>query len=226
MNLTADKIEDLYRFTRKHFVKWYDLQTELVDHLANDIEQILQKNPNLSFVEARDKAFKKFGVFGFMKIVEEKQKQLEKRYWKLIFNEFKTFFTIPKIAVFISLFFLLYSALYYLQINRIVWSGFLLMIAIFGLIHLFRNRKALQKKVKQTGKKYLFEEIISNLGGVGGALTLPVQLALNVRNIHQHNVALWLSLSTTIFILFLYLAIFKMPNKIREILSKEYPLYQ
>ena len=40
MKLTENQIEALYKFTRQHFVYHYDVQTELVDHLANDIEQI------------------------------------------------------------------------------------------------------------------------------------------------------------------------------------------
>ena len=65
MKLTSQHIDQLYKFTRAHYVEWYDLQTELVDHLANDIENIWEKEPNLSFDQAKNKAFKKFGIFGF-----------------------------------------------------------------------------------------------------------------------------------------------------------------
>ena len=40
MKLTKEQIQQLYKFTRQHYVEYYDVQTELVDHLANDIEQI------------------------------------------------------------------------------------------------------------------------------------------------------------------------------------------
>ena len=40
MKLTEIQITNLYQFTRQHFVYHYDVQTELVDHLANDIEGI------------------------------------------------------------------------------------------------------------------------------------------------------------------------------------------
>jgi hypothetical protein len=42
-------------------MEWYDLQSELVDHLANAIETQWQENPKLSFNEALNKEFK-FGV--------------------------------------------------------------------------------------------------------------------------------------------------------------------
>ena len=63
MKLTPQQIEQLYQFTRQHFVEWYDLQTELVDHLANSIETQWQENPKISFEDALKVEFKKFGVF-------------------------------------------------------------------------------------------------------------------------------------------------------------------
>ena len=39
MKLTINQIEELYIFTRKHYVYFYDV-IRLVDHLANDIESL------------------------------------------------------------------------------------------------------------------------------------------------------------------------------------------
>ena len=52
MKLTTQQIDQLYLFTRQHYVEWYDLQSELVDHIANAIEAQWQQNPNRSFDEA------------------------------------------------------------------------------------------------------------------------------------------------------------------------------
>jgi hypothetical protein len=49
MKLTAEQIDHVFTFTRQHYVEWYDLQSELVDHLANAIETQWQENPKLSF---------------------------------------------------------------------------------------------------------------------------------------------------------------------------------
>ena len=99
MKLTPNQIQELYKFTRKHYVEYYDVQTELVDHLANDIEQIWIENPKLSFEQARDKSFKKFGVFGFMNVVENKQWQMTKKYFKIIFKFAKDWMRLPKIIL-------------------------------------------------------------------------------------------------------------------------------
>ena len=97
--LTEEQIQELYSFTRDHFVYHFDLQTELVDHLANGTEVLLLQHPNLSFNEALQMEFKKFGVFGFQDVVEERRKALNKKYLKIIFNFYKAYFTIPKIIV-------------------------------------------------------------------------------------------------------------------------------
>jgi hypothetical protein len=49
MKLSQDQIQELYNFTRRRLVEHYDLQTELVDHLANGIEKQWEGNPDLTF---------------------------------------------------------------------------------------------------------------------------------------------------------------------------------
>ena len=97
MKLTTEQIDRLYQFTRQHYVEWYDLQTELVDHLANSIELQWQENPKIDFEDALKIEFKKFGVFGFMDVVEKRQAALGKKYNHLIWKHFKSFFKIPQI---------------------------------------------------------------------------------------------------------------------------------
>ena len=108
MKLTKEQIQELYKFTRQHYVEYYDVQTELVDHLANDIEQIWQEQPKLSFEQSRDMSFKKFGVFGFMEVVESRAKALNKKYWKMVWDVFKQFFHIPQIVISITIFLALF----------------------------------------------------------------------------------------------------------------------
>ena len=52
MKLNKEQIDRLYEFTRQHYVYWYDLQTELVDHMANSIETKWQQNPKIDFEDA------------------------------------------------------------------------------------------------------------------------------------------------------------------------------
>jgi hypothetical protein len=62
-----------------------------VDHLANAIETQWQ-NQKLSFNEALNKEFKKFGVFGFMDVVEKRQTVLSKKIQLYCLATFQRFF--------------------------------------------------------------------------------------------------------------------------------------
>ena len=52
MTLSTEHIQQLFSFTEKKFVRWYDLQVELVDHLANKIEAEMAADSSLSFERA------------------------------------------------------------------------------------------------------------------------------------------------------------------------------
>jgi hypothetical protein len=58
MQLTTSQIDQLFTFTRQHYVEWYDLQSELVDHLANSIEaqweQFLNEHLRLLNIEFKN----------------------------------------------------------------------------------------------------------------------------------------------------------------------------
>ena len=144
MKLTPQQIEQLYQFTRQHYVEWYDLQTELVDHLANSIETQWQENPKISFEDALQVEFKKFGVFGFMNVVEERQIALGKKYNKLVWQHFKSFFTIPKIIGTATVFAILVQLLlkfehaYLIVSSLFVLSTFLFW---FGIVKMSRKNK-------------------------------------------------------------------------------------
>ncbi len=95
MKLSAEQIDALFIFIKKHLVEHYDVQVELVDHLANAIEDQWKENPNISFEDALQKEYKNFGVFGFSGLVEQKQAALQNHYWRIIKKEFISFFSIP-----------------------------------------------------------------------------------------------------------------------------------
>ena len=66
--ITAEETNQLFEFCRKHYVPQYDLQVELVHHLATAIEEQWNKNPEISFDTALFGTFKQFGISGFSKI--------------------------------------------------------------------------------------------------------------------------------------------------------------
>jgi len=228
MKLTKKQIQNLYKFTKQHYVYWYDLQSELVDHLANDIEQIWQEQPQLSFEEAKNKAFKKFGIFGFMDVVEKRQKALSKHYYKLFWKAFLQFFTIPKIAFTISMFFTLFYFVRWIEHNRIVILILASTVIIVPFIQLYKNKRKLRQKEQNTGKKYMFEEYITNLGGLAVIIQIPFQLLSYVadKEIWTFNMEIIFTATIIICVLSFYITVYELPPKVRAILAKEHPEYQ
>ncbi len=98
MQLSDEQIQSLFSFTEKKLVHWYDLQLELVDHLACRIEEEMEANKLMSFEAALDKVYKGFGLFGFAKVVQEKQAQLQMAARKMWWKEVIAFFRWPKIT--------------------------------------------------------------------------------------------------------------------------------
>jgi hypothetical protein len=95
MQLTTSQIDN-YSLLRQHFVEYYDLQSELVDHLANSIEAQWEQFPKRTFEEALNIEFKKFGIYGFMDVVY-KRRGPKTKYYKIVWGVFQRFFSIPKL---------------------------------------------------------------------------------------------------------------------------------
>lgn len=163
--VSKDQIEELYRFTKTHFVEWYDVQTELVDHLANGIEQQWQTNAAITFNDALDVEFEKFGIFGFSDLVAKKEFALNKYYRSLVFIELKQYLRFPNVVFLIFAIYVLNTGLNFLEAKHyLVWSTILIM-AGFSSFHVFKTKKEIKKRCKTTGKKWLLDSTVMQLGG-------------------------------------------------------------
>jgi hypothetical protein len=230
MKLTKTHIEELYIFTRKHFVYHYDVQTELLDHLANDIENIWEEHPKLSFQDAQDKSFKKFGIFGFMDVIEAKQKQMSKRYRKILWRFFKEWFTMPKLAVTLSLIFMIFFFLK-LPYSKYILLGVLFFLAIFDLITRYVSRKNQQEKAHKKEKVFLLESMIGETrNGFTGVAFLNIFHFVNLSRVPfstlENHWLLLLSFSATLLILLFYVTAYLIPQKAEELLIETYPEYK
>lgn len=230
MKLTAEQIDQLYLFTRQHFVEWYDLQSELVDHLANAIETQWQENPKLSFDEALNVEFKKFGVFGFMGVVEEKQKFLNKKYSRLLLSHVAAFFTLPKILLTISATWSLFVFLKWSRFNsEFILFAYVLLIG-FAFYASIKSRVLRKKQIKENQKRWLFEEIMNQYGSFVGAIVFPLNFFLQIFNHGNWFLSNDYALGFTSFFLvlmtfFLYVMFVLIPSKSKEYLIQTYPEY-
>ena len=231
MKLTTSQIDHLFTFTRQHFVEWYDLQSELVDHLANAIETEWAQNPKLTFDEALNKEFKKFGVFGFMDVVEKRQAVLGKKYNGLVWQHFKDFFGIPKIVLTIAMTLLLYSILKISRHNEWIFIGFYLILIGFTFYEIFKNNKIKKRKKQTKEKRWLFEEIINQYGSFSGAIIFPFNFFVSIFNHSEKYLGndIW-TLGLSFFLVVLGLLIFIIfkiiPSKAEDYLQTTYPEYK
>lgn len=225
MKLTAYQIEKLYQFTRQHYVEYYDLQTELVDHLANGIEEQRQENSKLSFEDCLQKEFKKFGVFGFMNVVEQRQMAMNKKYNKIVWKHFKTFFKIPQIIGTLSAIGILFLALKNNKYSEIIISVLAIFIIIsFWCFIVFMTQKR-KKIAKVQGKKWLFNEVIFGYSSIVGMSYLPIQFLVHFENHYSDVMLLTMCIVLVSMMMLEYIILVLIPSKVEEYLKETYPEY-
>ena len=227
MKITENQIEELYLFTRKHFVEWYDVQTELVDHLANGIEAQWEVSPNLTFEECLNNEFKKFGVFGFSDVVEQKTNALSKYYIKEVFKYLKAYFKLPKIILTLSSVWILFKIMQVIDNKDYFVIPVILIVLGLVIIYAIKESKRLNKNYKATGRKWLFESITGQFGGAIHFLNIGIYAPL-----FSHSNEEWtltsqfiFSFCVVLYVLFFYVALKIVSPKLKEKLSKEHPEY-
>ena len=173
--ITEIEINQLFDFTQKHYVEFYDVQVELVDHLANAIEAQWTENPEISFEDALQIEFKKFGVFGFTSLVEQKQRELIKYYNKMLWREVLKFVSIPKVILTAVLYMCIY---FFLKktgpLGEVIALVLLLGSFIYFIIDGFRYIHIIKREQQKKSRRWLIQSVakttftIPNIG-LGGA---------------------------------------------------------
>lgn len=233
MKLNRDQIHELYKFTRKHFVEHYDLQTELVDHLANGIEAQWLEYPERSFKDARLREFRKFGVSGFEKVVRKRKNAMTWRYFKIILGFYKEYFRLPKILLTIVV---TGIVTYLFKLLPLSHRYDLILIFYFGLVGMllfiqFKKRKNNELEMVKYGKKWMLKDQIYSYGNFANTLNL-LPILLNTpyfkKNIPVDNDLIllgfaWITVCTSILC---YVIIYIVPKKAEELLAETYPEYK
>ncbi len=228
-SITSEETKKLFEFCSQHFVYHYDMQVELVDHLASSIEEQWQKNQEIPFKNALFNTFKKFGIHGFSKIKEQKQKELTRKYnillWKYLFE----FFSWPKIVMTLAFTFVLTTAL------KIAENDLWVIVPYFGIITLFifyyyvRIFPERYNISKINGKKFM---LLEQLKRAQYTSILFVQIPLhliNFRNILntpylQNDIGIMaVSLIIVLLTIATFGGLFYVPEKIKEHFKMQFP---
>ncbi|MDZ7935278.1 MAG: hypothetical protein U5M51_09995 [Emticicia sp.] len=139
MKLNAAQIEELYVFTRKKYVEHYDVQTELVDHLANSIEEKMSAS-NINFETALQQVYAQFGIFGFSELVEKKGTEAIKKGRYLFRNSILEYFKLPKILLLALIFIVCYKVFEVASPDFIAYS-FYSIICLFNFMFIIKSIK-------------------------------------------------------------------------------------
>lgn len=158
MQLTNNQVQELFAFTEKKLVRYYDLQVELVDHLAERIEEKMNADASLDFDKALQIVYKDFGIFGFSKIVQEKSEQLRKQNNKRLYNEIKNLFRLPEVIFSVVLGLFIWTTVSYIDkmfLDILIVSFILISVALVIRIRL---------KTKPSKKIMMLENMPDHLG--------------------------------------------------------------
>ena len=145
MKLTTEQIKYVSDYIESKDIKWYELQVELTDHMVSSMEEIWEKDPELTFHQVKQYAENKFtGDSSFKSIEKERTeimgKEFRKEQWKMI-GEYLKF---PKIFASIIVVFLTFKISLYFEEPRKFVAGlflFLLFAAIPIVYSYYKNRK-------------------------------------------------------------------------------------
>ncbi len=227
--ITTEETEKLFQFCHQHFVYHYDLQIELVDHLASAIEEQWEINPDLTFEEGIFKSFRKFGITGFSKIKEQKRKELNRKYNRALMKYLLEFFGWPKVLMTLA-FTVMFATLLKTVINDmwiiIPYFGILTIFIIYYYYKIFPKRFKIDK-IK--GKKFLMLETLQSTQFITlAAFQVPVQIPNFYNFTHasslQNNYAIFgISFFIVLFTLALFGQMFYVPQKIKEDFNQQFP---
>lgn len=219
MKLNSSQISQLFDFTKQHYVDHYDVQVEIVDHLASAIEQEMAANHSLTFDEALQRVFGGFGIFGFGEFVSAKVEQVQKAGFRAFWSSFLNYFTWPKLLIFIGYFGFFYGfgLLVGVEVAKVTVFGVLfLMITILFVV---------DRKVKKSMLKSLTQIERSNILLIfAGAFVSLVNLLMNGK--YFENLIHWNVTGVSIlsaFIVVTYLAQIDTIKRNVARLKEEYP---
>ncbi|WP_299619680.1 hypothetical protein [uncultured Tenacibaculum sp.] len=229
MKLTDTQIQDLYTFTSQNDVRYYDIQIELVDHLANDIEAIMTENPTIDFEHAKYLAFQKFGQNGFSKFETNRVFSLIKKNYKIVSDIIRDWFSFPKIIL------IFIAALVIFELQKVSYSNYFIL-AIVNILMTIKmitilklGKKMFINRKDKITKRWTLDEIkeiysihpFVILFFFSKFLLREDNSFIYFRNLQQ----IALSLTVVLFLVFSYIDLIIIPKRTKELLQKTYAEY-
>ncbi len=232
MNRTINQkeTEKLFEVCKNYGVIFYDVQIEIVDHLASLIEEKWEETPELEFKQALKNAVLQFGKSNFTKMAREKEKEVGRKYNILLWKYFVEFYKWPKLLITITFtlgLFILFQLGNEVKSLIVFYFGFVLVAFLLYLIFFYPKYK-----IKNPSGKLLLLVSIQNqvIYYVIILVQLPNLLRIFFNSINDKVFESEISLAIlSFFIVFssvlLYANMFYLPKKIKEHFIEEFPKF-
>ena len=229
--LTQQETDLLFRACENRDVFHYDVQVELVDHLASAIEEQWIEDPKIPFKYALYVAAKKFGPTGFSQIKEQKQKELSRKYNLILWHYLLEFYRWPKMLLTLTLSFGVLLLLKNISGLHWVFLSYTMVLCIGAVVYDLRYKS--KHKIHTVGNKsFLLLKQLKNLQSAALFLCCSPVLSFTIFNMMRevklslpsNNVLLFpiaLFIVSSIIVLFGYF--FYIPQKIKEHFSEQFP---
>jgi hypothetical protein len=229
LKLTPEQIEELHEFCIYRSIWHYDVQVELVDHLASAIEEHWKTNPKLSFQDALYEVDQKFGSHaGFVIIRQEKEKALRKKYRRLLWRFVADYYKFPKIMITLSLLLGIFTVLQVTKNDQWIVGSLLIFSWLFSMFYVFYHFPQKIKIKVVEGHQFMLNEI----GRVGLAsktmLLLNGSLYAIIRYPGNFSTtgSLVFSALISLYLVLLYGDCFFIPKKIHEHFKEQFPQFK
>lgn len=226
--VTQEETTELFKVCENYGVFFYDVQIEIVDHLASLIEDQWQKKPELKFEQAQKNAISGFGKSNFTKMVRTKEKEVNRKYNILLWKYLLEFYKWPKLLLTFMLTLGVFILLQTSSKTKVILFAYSVLILVVFAIYLFFIFPKLKLKVKPEKMFLLVARQSMALYLVTILLQLPnfTNMIFNSLNIHTVENKLALA-GISFFLVFasilLYANMFFLPQKIREHFLQQFP---
>lgn len=226
--LTEEQVTKLFAFCQKKEIYAYDLQIEIVDHLASSIEEQWQQNPELSFGWALKNATQKFGKNGLKQLEHKIRRQFRQNFNFVLWNYLLQYFRWPKLVITFALFLSVFTLLRIAPNNYWVIMAISVSISVFSIYyHYFVFPKKLDI-IPPAQKQFEILEYLKNINAkIGGIIQLPFWFLItsndmNLRSLNTLKMEIFISILFSLLLVFLYGHFFFLPQKIREYFYRNY----
>lgn len=234
--LTEAQINLLFLFCEQEEVRYYDVQIELVDHLASGIEQKWVQSPEMLFDEALWSVFDDFGPAGFSRVKAMKERALHKKYNRVQWAHIADFFKLPKIILTFACCFVMYLVFRQIGGNYRIMFSILAPIILGALFYYPFYLKKNFSIETNANKDFALLDHLEHLKGqfMYHAIIPPLNVFLwghlLLRNVELSATELFFrdALSALFFvfwILLMYIFGYYLPNRVVADFRKEFPQF-